>query len=128
MSKKIVLTAAILLCMAIILGAMAAHALEKIIGAAEIKSFHTGVTYQFYAGFALLILGLAGDKFSFSLKWFTRLTIAGVILFSGCIYLYCFHEQAPGLKNFVLIVPVGGFSFIAAWLLFIVQLIKAPRT
>ena len=125
MAKNIVLSAAVLLCTAIILGAMAAHGLKSNGMAPElIESFQKGVTYQFYAGFALLILGLSADKFAFSLKWFSRLTLLGVILFSSCIYLYCFHEKVPALKSFVIIVPFGGVSFIVAWVVFIVQLAR----
>ena len=86
MSKKLVLTAAVLICIAIILGAMAAHGLKNKISAELIESFQKGVTYQFYTGFSLLILGLASDKFSFSLNSFFWLMLVGVILFSGCIF------------------------------------------
>jgi len=128
MSKKLVLSGAIFICIAIILGAMAAHGLKKILSVELIERFQKGVTYQFYAGFALLILGLASDKFTFSLNWFFRLTLIGVLLFSGCIYLYCFHGQIPALKPFVMIVPFGGASMIIAWIIFIVQLIKQPKS
>lgn len=124
MSKKLVLTSAILICIAIILGAMAAHGLKNKISEELIESFQKGVTYQFYAGFSLLILGLTADKFSFSLNPFFWLMLIGVILFSGCIYLYCFHAQIPALHSFVLIVPFGGVCMIAAWVVFIFRLIR----
>ena len=127
MSKKLVLTSAVLICIAIILGAMAAHGLKDKISPALIESFQKGVTYQFYAGFSLLILGLAADKFSFSLNLFFWLMLIGVILFSGCIYLYCFHAQIPALHSFVIVVPFGGVSMIVAWVVFIFQLLKTKK-
>lgn len=127
MSKSIVILASILICIAIILGAMAAHGLEPILSAELIETFEKGVRYQFYAGFALLILGLAGEKFAFSLRWFSWLTLGGVLLFSGCIYGYCFHEQIASLKPLVYLVPIGGSLMIAAWVVFILQMIARQK-
>lgn len=127
MSKPILLIAAFTICTAIILGAMAAHGLESILSSELIDSFEKGVRYQFYAGFSMLILGAIQDKFVFSIRWFTRLTIAGVVLFSGCIYLYCFHEQLPALKPLVYLVPIGGLLMIIAWVVFIIQLIRFQK-
>lgn len=127
MSKKLVFSGSILICIAIILGAMAAHGLKNKISPELIESFQKGVTYQFYAGFSLLILGLAADKFSFSLNLFFWLMLVGVILFSGCIYLYCFHAQIPALHSFVLVVPFGGVSMISAWVVFIFNLFKSNK-
>ncbi len=127
MSKPILIIAAFTICTAIILGAMAAHGLESILSAELIESFEKGVRYQFYAGFSLLILGAVKDKFHFSLRWFTRLTIAGVVLFSGFIYLYCFHEQIPALKPLVYLVPVGGLLMILAWVVFIIQIMRFQK-
>ncbi|MBI3135974.1 MAG: DUF423 domain-containing protein [Bacteroidetes bacterium] len=127
MSKSVVILASILLCTAIILGAMAAHGLEELLSAGLIETFEKGVRYQFYAGFALLILGFAKEKLAFSLRWFVRLTVAGVILFSGCIYGYSFHEQIPSLKPLVYLVPIGGSLMIAAWIVFTIQLIRLQK-
>jgi len=127
MSKPIVILAASIICIAIILGAMAAHGLKPILAADLLESFEKGVRYQFYAGFALLILGLAKDKLMFSLKSFTWLTVAGMLLFSGCIYGYCFHLQIPALKPLVYLVPIGGSLMIAAWIVFIIQLVRFQK-
>lgn len=127
MSKPILIIASFTICTAIILGAMAAHGLESVLSAELIESFEKGVRYQFYAGFSLLILGAIKDKLAFSLRWFTWLTISGVKLFSGCIYLYCFHEQVPALKPFVYVVPIGGLLMITAWVVFMIQLIRFQK-
>jgi len=127
MSKSLVLISAIVICSAIILGAMAAHSLEKILSADLIETFEKGVRYQFYAGFSLLILGFAKEKIQFSLKAFTWMTLAGLMLFSGCLYGYCFYELVPSLKPLVYLVPFGGSLMIAAWVVFIVQVIRFQK-
>lgn len=127
MSKNLMITASVILLTAIILGAVAAHALEKILSTELIETFEKGVRYQFYGGFALLIVGAVAEKFNFSLRWFTILTLLGILLFSVCIYGYCFHTQVPSLKPLVYIVPVGEFSMISAWLVLIIQLIRFQK-
>jgi uncharacterized membrane protein YgdD (TMEM256/DUF423 family) len=129
MSKKITLTGTILIFLGIILGAMAAHALEKSVSQQLVESFQKGVTYQFYIGFGFLIIGLNADRFQFNLMGFYILNLIGVLLFSGCIYLYALHEIIPELKNFVLIVPIGGSLMIIGWAVLFLQLlrIKTPQ-
>lgn len=124
MNKKIIIIAGSLICLAIILGAMAAHGLKNVLSQELLESFEKGVRYQFYAGFSILILSLSADKFSFNLKWFYRLTLLGVLLFSVCIYAYCFHLQIPALHHLVILVPFGGISFILAWVIFISNVVR----
>lgn len=124
MDKKIILVGASLICVAIVLGAMAAHGLKNILSPDLLESFEKGVRYQFYAGFSTLILSLAADKFAFNLKWFHGLNLLGVLLFSFCIYAYCFHIQIPALHNLVILVPFGGISFILAWIIFISNVVR----
>lgn len=125
MSKKIVLTGAIFVLIAIILGAMAAHAMENSIHKPLIETFEKGVKYQMYIGLALLIVGFNSDKIVFSLKPFFILNLIGVILFSGCIYAFTFHEIIPALKPAVYLVPFGGTSLILAWLIFVIRLMRS---
>lgn len=125
MNKLIVKIAVFFILLSIILGAMAAHSLEKIIEPDLINTFEKGVKYLMYSGLGLLILGFNQEKLNFNIKWTNRLIIIGSILFSGNIFLYTFHEQIPALKNFVHIVPVGGLLMIIGWTLLFVQLIKS---
>lgn len=124
MSKKITITGAIFICLAIILGAMAAHGLENVVSEKLIVTFEKGVKYQMYTGIGLLIIGLNAAKFSFKLNTFFVLNLIGVLLFSGSIYVYTFHEQIEGFRTAALIVPIGGVSMILAWTVIIVQLIR----
>ena len=116
MNKKITTTAVFYIFVSIILGALGAHFVEKHITDLDLlNTFEKGVKYLMYTGIGLLVIGLNANKFQFNLKAFYILVILGSILFSGNIFIYTFHESAPVLKNFVHIVPIGGFLMIIGW-------------
>lgn len=102
---------------AVALGAMGSHLLEQHLSPDDLDTFETGVRYQFYHSFAILIVGLL---FHFGKK--TRLTyagwlfFAGIILFSGSIYLLAIQDTLS-LKMSWLgpITPIGGLCFMAGW-------------
>lgn len=126
MNKSLVLTGSILLVLGIILGAFGAHGLEKIdVSPDRIASYEVGVRYQFYMAFSLLVLGLAADKFSFSLKAIGILLFFGFLLFSGSIYLLSLQDaMGANLKFLGPITPIGGLLMIVGWLVFIFRLMK----
>jgi uncharacterized membrane protein YgdD (TMEM256/DUF423 family) len=124
MNKKMVITAAILICLSIGLGAFAAHGLKSIVASTEITIFEKGVKYQMYTGISLLVIGLAADKFKFDLKLFHRLSVLGIIIFSGFLYLLTFKEMYYSIRIVGAIVPVGGTLMISAWIVLIIQLMK----
>lgn len=101
--------------LSIILGAIAAHSLEKVVSADLILTFEKGVKYMIYSGLGLLAVSLNHDKFNFNPKWAYLLITIGTILFSGNIFIYIFHEQVPSLKSYVHVVPIGGFLMIIGW-------------
>lgn len=113
-----------MLLFAIIFGAFLAHSLEKVLSAEQLVSFETGVKYQFYAGFLLLILGLNQDKFSFSLKWVTSLFFIGGCLFSFSIYLLNLFSGSSITKFLGPITPIGGSLMIIALIILLIKLIK----
>ena len=127
MNNKLVITGAIFILLAIILGAMAAHSIENVVSAKLLTSFEKGVKYQMYMGLALLVIGLNADKIPFKLNAFYGFLIIGVLLFSGGIYTYVFNEQVPSLKYFAHVVPFGGTSLIIAWCIFVFNSIKSSR-
>ncbi len=124
MDKKITITGSILICLGIILGAIGAHIIKDKISPDYLAVFEKAVRYQFIGGISLLILGLNSDKLKFGLKAFYWMTLLGVLIFSGCLYVYSLHELIPSFKFFARIVPIGGFSMIAAWIVLIIQLFK----
>lgn len=116
MDKKILLTAAMLGITAIILGAFGAHALKKVLTETQLQSFEIGVRYQMYHAFFLLFIGIftfLNEKERLVIFW---LTLAGVLFFSGSIYLLA-TNGITNLKTKWLgpITPIGGVLLISAW-------------
>ncbi len=108
-----------MLALAVILGAFGAHGLKKIVPPETVSTFETGVRYHFYHGFALLAAGIIYDRFHSA--WIVRagyLFIAGIVLFSGSLYLLTFLKASDtvGLSGIGIITPFGGLLFIAGWI------------
>ena len=126
MHKPFLKTAAILGALSVAMGAFAAHSLKKILSADNLGIFETAVRYQFYHVFALLAVGILYAVFpSLLLKWAGRLFIAGMILFSGSLYLliYIKHNALP-MDWVGAITPFGGAAFIAGWIMLFAALFK----
>lgn len=104
--------------LAVALGAFGAHVLKGIISFEMLEVYKTGVQYQFYHTFALLAVGvLMYFNPSKVLKWAAYLFIAGIILFSGSLYVLA----VSGIKAVGIITPFGGIVWILAWLLLIIH-------
>jgi uncharacterized membrane protein YgdD (TMEM256/DUF423 family) len=119
MYKGFLKTAALLGALSVMLGAFAAHSLKKILTADDLQIFETAVRYQFYHVFALLAVGILYATFPGKLmQWAGRFFIAGIVLFSGSLYLLCYVKYAQLPLNWLgAITPFGGACFIAGWLL-----------
>lgn len=109
----------------VILGAFGAHAFKEIISAEKLASFETGVRYQIYAAFFLLIVGYILKFETSSDKWISILMIAGAFLFSVSIYLLSFNEAwNVNLKFLGPVTPFGGLLMIISWTMLIVHFAK----
>ncbi len=127
MNRTSVITGILLIVLAIILGAFGAHALKEKLEPAQLSSFEVGVRYQMYHGLALLSVGLAASKFSFSLKFFSGMIIAGVIAFSASIYLLAIQGILGTKLSFLgPITPIGGSILIIAWCILLVKVARTP--
>ncbi|AVR45228.1 DUF423 domain-containing protein [Christiangramia fulva] len=125
MERKFFITGAILGLLAVILGAFGAHGLKQIVPAEAVTSFETGVRYQMYHAFLLLIIGSLSRLNLKYLKTIFLLILIGVIFFSGSIYLLSINS----LTNFdfrviALLTPLGGSLLITAWILLLVSFVK----
>lgn len=102
--------------LSVILGAFGAHALKKILSVERLESFETGVRYQMYAAFFLLIAGYILKFDTSSQKWISILMIAGTMLFSFSIYLLSLQDyMGTNLKFLGPITPLGGLMMILSW-------------
>jgi len=115
-SIKTLLLGSVVLLLAVLLGAFGAHGLKKILDPKYMATFQTGISYQYYHGFALLFLGLLGLHTPASaargLKKAKVAFLLGILFFSGNCYLYALTK----LQIFALLVPLGGISFILGWI------------
>ncbi len=115
--KNIVATASFLGALTIAIGAFGAHGLKELIGAKALATFETGVRYQMYHVFAILVLGITTIIPSNTKKWAFRFFILGIIFFSGSIYLLSLNSLLPfNAKMIGFITPIGGLLFILGWL------------
>ena len=111
--------------LSVILGAFGAHALKKILSVERLESFETGVRYQMYAAFFLLIAGYILKFDTSSQKWISILMIAGTMLFSFSIYLLSLQDYlGMNLKFLGPITPLGGLFMILSWLMLIFYFVK----
>ena len=126
MKKGFIQSAAILGALSVSLGAFASHGLKKILSTDELQVFETAIRYQFYHVFALLAVGILFATFPVALmKWVGYLFIAGIVLFSGTLYLLCYikHKGLP-YEWVGAVTPIGGLAFIAGWLMLFVAVSK----
>ena len=112
----------------IILGALGAHALEKILSPHNLESFKTGVRYQVWHAIVLLAIGLSNVKFRFH-KAIIICLISGIFLFSGSIY-FLSTVAVSGLHLSFLgpVTPLGGLLLITAWFLLFWGAISVKKT
>ena len=110
--------------LAVIFGAMGAHALKSYLSSSMLIVFETGARYQMYHGLALLLTGalmrmnniienikglpVQNQKYY---KIAACLFFVGIVLFSGSLYALAL----TGIKILGVITPFGGLAFIAAW-------------
>lgn len=122
MKRNFIILAGILGALAVILGAFGAHALKARLTAEQLQVFETGVRYHFYHVFALLLTAILYKDYPGKLlTWAGSLFIAGIVLFSGSLYLL---SNLAGFKMLGVITPVGGLCFIIGWLLLAAACIK----
>lgn len=106
--------------LSVILGAFGAHAFKKILSVERLESFETGVRYQMYAAFFLLIVGYILKFETTYEKWISILMIAGTFLFSVSIYFLSFQDVwGVNLKFLGPITPLGGLFMILSWAMLI---------
>jgi len=115
-SKIFIGFAALLGLVAVVIGTLGAHAIERGLSTEAVQRIDTGLKYQFYHVAALLSVGILTSLHrnydSTALKISGITFILGILLFSGSLYAYAI----TGNDLFGKITPFGGFSLIFGWL------------
>ena len=117
MDRTFLLIGAVAACIGVGFGAFGAHGLRTRLSPEMLAVFETGVRYQMYHAFAILIVALALARMD---GWLVRgagwAFTAGIILFSGSLYLLVL----TGTTALGAITPLGGLAFLLGWALLIV--------
>ncbi len=115
MPKTFLLLGILNMVLCIALGAFGAHGLKRILSADMLSVYHTGVQYHFYHAFGIIVIGLLLLHFPKSrlMPISGWLMMAGIALFSFSLYAL----SITGMRGLGMITPLGGVSFLTAWLL-----------
>ena len=119
MHKSFLKIATILGALAVIFGAFGAHSLKQVVSENAVTTFETGVRYQFYHVFALMVTGIIYKDFANKWMYYAgNCFIAGIVLFSGSLYLLTFFVALvrPAASWIGIITPFGGLAFILGWI------------
>lgn len=107
-----------------ILGAFGAHALRSRFDPYLMGIWERAVFYHFVHSLGLLIVsqfGRLGVLPAGRVALVCALLVVGVVIFCGSLYMLCL----TGVRALGAITPVGGLSFIAAWLVLAWSLLRA---
>jgi uncharacterized membrane protein YgdD (TMEM256/DUF423 family) len=105
---------AILLGVAVGLGAFGAHGLKGRLDAYAMGIYEKAVLYHFLHALGLLIVSIlprTGTLPQSSANWICGLLVAGIVLFSGSLYALALS----GVSILGAVTPLGGVAFLAAW-------------
>ena len=122
--RNIWISGAVLMALAVILGAFGAHALKSRVDASALTWWETGATYHRAHALGLLLLASLYPRLRVSVQ--RRITLAarlmtlGVLLFSGSLYMMTITQ----IRALGAITPIGGTLWIIAWSLCVSALIS----
>ncbi len=112
--------AAILGFLVVAIGAFGAHSLQGVLLTNGTQSrFDTAIEYHAFHTLAILAISLCNTLFKRAIVLFT----IGILLFSGSLYVGCFHLA----KFWNYITPVGGLFFLMGWISLFWSASKASR-
>lgn len=109
---------------AVAFGAFGAHALKDRLSEHYLAVWETAVQYQMFHAIALLAIGILMSSSLFGpstqLSWAGYLILAGIIIFSGSLYVL----SLSGIGVLGAITPIGGVAFIIGWIMLIIAAVK----
>jgi len=112
MDRTFLLVGALAGFVGVMFGAFGAHALKNRVSPEMLAVFETGVRYQMYHAFAVLLVAVAAARFD---GWLVRTAgwafTAGIVLFSGSLYALAL----TGVTILGAVTPIGGLAFLLGW-------------
>jgi uncharacterized membrane protein YgdD (TMEM256/DUF423 family) len=106
--------------LAVMCGAFAAHGLSARLSPESLGVFETGARYHMYHALAM---GLAALVASARARTAAALFLAGIILFSGSLYLLAL----TGVRMLGFVTPLGGLAFMAGWVFLALAALREPQ-
>jgi uncharacterized membrane protein YgdD (TMEM256/DUF423 family) len=116
--------AAVLMGLAVGFGAFGAHGLKGRLDDYSISVYEKAVLYHFFHALGLLIVSIlprVGAISQSAATWVCGLLLAGILLFSGSLYVLALS----GVKALGAVTPLGGLAFLAAWFLLAFRLLRS---
>ena len=122
--------------MGVALGALGAHLLKAkmqagLMTADQLNGFDTAAKYQLFHSLAIAILFFgAKDGQAKWLRIGAIMFIAGIVLFSGSLYLLT-TRNLIGMESLTFlgpVTPLGGLAFMGGWLCMVVHAFKHKKT
>jgi uncharacterized membrane protein YgdD (TMEM256/DUF423 family) len=122
MSKVFIILGSLNAFLAVALGAFGAHGLQNKLTEQMLATYETGVKYHMMHALGLILIGIISRYTSGSvlINWSGWLICAGIVLFSGSLYLL----SIGGIRWLGAITPLGGLSFLAGWILLAIAAFK----
>lgn len=114
---------AVLLALAVALGAFGAHGLKDKLDAYSMSVYEKAVFYQFIHALGILIVPLFAKAGAISEASSTRIALVlfgGILFFSGSLYALAIS----GVRMLGAVTPIGGVCFIAGWVMLAWSLAK----
>lgn len=107
--------------LAVACGAFAAHGLEGRIEPHALSIFETAARYHMYHALAIGLAALCqrGPAWA-TAQWAAGFFLAGIVLFSGSLYLFALTAFRP----LAFVTPLGGLAFLVGWAVLAVAAIK----
>jgi len=115
-ARMMLMLGAVTAFLGVALGAFGAHALRARLTEQLLNTWETAVQYHLVHALGLLVVGLTllHSGPAPLLRWSAGFMLAGMVLFSGSLYLLCLS----GVRWLGAVTPLGGTALLVAWVLF----------
>jgi uncharacterized membrane protein YgdD (TMEM256/DUF423 family) len=120
-------TGAVLAGLAVAFGAFGAHGLKGRLDDYSMGVYEKAVLYHFFHALGLLMVSILPRLGAISESagtWVCALLVAGIVLFSGSLYVLAL----TGVRALGAVTPLGGLAFLAAWFLLAFCLVRRGQT
>lgn len=110
-------TGALITGLYVALGAFGAHGLEGHLDVKSMATYQTALRYMVIHSLGLIVVNGLSRNDNDSIKAYNWLVVGGLLLFSCSLLIHaCKDLLGIEINVFAMLAPVGGLSFIAAWL------------